>query len=149
MTIIIPAHFLGCVFGAVLFKTSCRFMLQADFEPLVYDGGNFFEGLLHETAAECIYVCMVIGLPELLAVNKLSTDLLSVLVLPLMFWRVPYQSSTLNPAALYALWYVEGKDAIPWKLQFEHLIGPLAGSMLGGILCSRIIPDDSNSWRRK
>jgi glycerol uptake facilitator-like aquaporin len=148
LTVIIPAHFLGCVFGAVLFKVVCPIAPEATFEPVLYNGNQWLEGLLTEAFVVCLYVCVIIGVPELLAVNRMSPYLLSVPILPLLLVRVPDRCSTFNPAALYALWYISGNTAHPWSFQVEHLIGPILGSVLAGVICSRVFPDDPSCWKR-
>ena len=147
LTVIIPAHFLGCIFGAVLFKTICPLAPDAVFEPVTYDPTYWFEGLIKEAIVVCIYVCTIIGVPDLLEVNRLPAYLLSAPILPMMLIKVPNRGSTFNPAALYALWYINGNTSGPFSFQAEHMIGPVLGSIAAGIICSKLFPDDPNSWK--
>ena len=148
LTVIIPAHFLGCIFGAVLFKTVCPLVPDAVFEPVTYDSAHWLEGMLFESAVVCVYICTVIGVPDLLEVNRLPAYLLSLPIIPMMLVKVPDRGSTFNPAAVYALWYVNGNTSGPWSFQPEHIIGPVLGSVAAGIICGRIFPDDPGSWKK-
>ena len=62
--------------------------------------------------------------------------------------KVPDRGSIFNPAALYALWYVNGQTSGQWNFQAEHLIGPILGAIAAGIICSKLFPDDPTSWRK-
>ena len=148
LTVIIPAHFLGCIFGAVFFKTICPIAPDAVFEPVTYDATHLLEGMIKESIVVCIYVCTVIGVPDVLEVNRLPAYLLSVPIVPLLLVKVPDIGSTFNPAAVYALWYINGNTSGPWHFQAEHMIGPILGSVAAGIICSKLFPDDPGSWRR-
>lgn len=154
LSVIIAAHFLGCVLGAVIFKSvwPSYFSSHTELQPVVYSQRYWVLGLIFETALTCIYTCIMIALPDLLAVNRLSKQWLSVPAIPLMLMRVPDMTSTFSPAALYALWYVAERKSTAGglvNLQIEHLIAPILGAIGAGLICSRVFPDDPQTWRRK
>ena len=131
------------------------------FQPVVYDQTKPWLGLLVEVVAVFLYIVVVLVLPDILQVNKLNSRLLSLPTLPLMWmFRAPNQTVTFNPAAVYALWYVNRnfgaavslRGAITEAanpLQLEHLVGPLLASVLAGLLVNYAFPDDSSSWIRR
>ena len=51
-----------------------------------------------------------------------------------------------NPAAFYALWYVNGKDQLMYPVK---LVGPLVGALLAGSICRILTPDDPNYKKPK
>ena len=90
-----------------------------------------------------MYICVVLILPEILIVNRISKICLS---LPFFFFMGFYDSgSLLDPSILYALWYVGGVHlGLPSTFQPEHIIiGPLGGAVIAGLLCPHFFPDDS------
>lgn len=96
----------------------------------------------------CAYICTIVAIPELLEVNRLPAYLVSVPIVLLMMIGVPNRGSLFNPAALYALSYVNGQTSGLWNFQAEHLIGPILGAIAAGLLCSKLFPDDPGSWRK-
>ena len=156
LAIIIPAHFLGCIVGVIMFKILIPILRLSDdvLKPITYGPNNWMFGWIYALSLEslliCIYICIVIALPVMLELNKISPLLLSLPIIPLMFFMLPDQGSTFNPAAIYALWYANGgKTLFDSELQPEHIIAPMIGSICAGIICSRYFPDDPNSWKQK
>lgn len=127
------------------------------FEPIVYShhDSSWLAGLLIEIFVVFMYIVTIIVLPPILEVNKLNSRLLSIPTLPLfLFCRAPDKTITFNPAAVYALWYVNrnvsgsnGSGAFN-PLQLEHLIGPILGAILAGLFCNYAFPDDPTTWIR-
>jgi hypothetical protein len=146
--LVIPAHFLGCVIGTVLFKTLCPIAPNSVFEPISYDSNVWFQAVMIEAFVMCAYICTIIAVPELLEVNRLPAYLVSVPISLLMLVKVPNRGSIFNPAALYALWYVNGQFSGNWKFQGEHIIGLILGAVAAGIICAKLFPDDPGSWRK-
>ena len=99
----------------------------------------------------CIFNCIIIALPEILVVNKLSDSWLSVPMIPLMLMAAPNKTAIFSPAALYALRYVNGSmgNSVCSPVQVEHFIGPIIGAVLAGFICLRLFPDDPKSWIRR
>ena len=56
-----------------------------------------------------------------------------------------YADFSFNPAAFYALWYVHGRDYV---LNPLHMVGSFIGSLIAGILCCHLAPDDPNSYEK-
>jgi hypothetical protein len=101
-----------------------------------------------------VYCILVISIPELLVVNKISKYWLSVPMALLMLGASIGSGRglgcTFNPAAVVALSYVHGQVTL--KLLMAHLdntIGSLLGSFVAGIICTKLFPDDATSWRRR
>ena len=146
---VIPAHFLGYVFGAACFCTlfgSIPLLPAIEaMEPIAPDmtGGNFSLIFISETIVVAIFVVILICIPELLAVNKTSKLFVAPLALPLAFLPVHVRGSSFNPCATYALWYIEGSS----NLHLGQLSAPLLGGLLAGWLGSKVVPDDSSSWK--
>ena len=127
------------------------------FEPIVYSAhdSSWFIGLVIEIFVVFMYIVTIIVLPAILEVNKLNSRLLSIPTLPLfLFCRAPDKTITFNPAAVYALWYVNrnvvgSTDALGFNpLQLEHLVGPIIGAILAGLFCNYAFPDDPTTWIR-
>ena len=118
------------------------------FEPISYDSTFWLQGLLKESTVTCAYICTIVAVPDILEVNRLPAYLVSVPIILLMFVNVPDRGSTFNPAALYALWYVNGQTSGEWGFQAEHLIGPILGAIAAGVICAKFFPDDPGSWRK-
>ncbi len=97
-----------------------------------------------------LYVTIVLLVPPLLSVNRLSTRFVSILIFPLFLVSVPDKGSVFNPGALYALWFVNNRllSSAQTSLQLEHLVSPLLGAVLAGLFCSYALPDDNGSWIR-
>ena len=174
LTVIVPAHFLGCILGRVLFQT-CQLTGNIEVQclsinrgvlfdltnlisiffkvtrPIAYDEQQWFYGLLVEIFVVCTFNCIIIALPEILVVNKLSDAWLSIPTIPLMLLAAPNKTAIFSPAALYALRYVNGSigDAVCSPVQIEHFIGPLIGAALAGFICLRLFPDDPKTWIRR
>lgn len=102
-------------------------------------GGAFHSGLLIEILAVFLYSTIIIVLPEVIEVNRLSSKLLSIAMIPIMFIQQNGYWCTLNPCIMYGLWYV---NHIPSYQKFSglfflngHLISPMIGSILAGLFC--------------
>lgn len=118
----------------------------------MYPRTDWLYGAMLEVIVVFFYVCIIIGVPMLLSVNRLSTRLVSLYVLPLFFIGVPVKGSIFNPGALYALWFVNRMSVIDPNescLQLEHIAAPFLGAVLAGLFCNVALPDDSTSWIRK
>ena len=128
------------------------------FQPIVYSHHDsaWLTGLIMEIFVVFLYIVTIIVLPAILEVNKLNSRLLSIPTLPLMlFCRAPDKTITFNPAAIYALWYVNRNiynsttgTGVFNPLQLEHLIGPIIGAVLAGLFCNYAFPDDPTTWIR-
>lgn len=132
-------------------------ILNQVFEPIVYShhDASWLVGLMMEIFVVFMYIVTIIVLPAILEVNKLNSRLLSIPILPLiLFCRAPDKTITFNPAAVYALWYVNrnigaSTDAGGFNpLQLEHLVGPIIGAILAGLFINYAFPDDPTTWIR-
>ena len=103
---------------------------------------------MKECIVTCLYICTIVAIPELLEVNRLPAYLVSLPIIIVMLIKVPDRGSTFNPAALYALWYVNGQSSGQWNFQAEHLIGPILGAIVAGVICVKLFPDDPTSWKK-
>eukprot|EP01038_Epipyxis_sp_PR26KG_P009923 gene9923-13347_t len=155
LIVTIPAHLIGSIIGTVIFHSIFPFIPLMVFEPIVYEDQDRFRGLATETLVVFLYSSIIIIFPQLLEANKLSQKLVSIPTLPLMLIGAPNRGSTINPAAIYALWYVNrfydtsAFDSFTKSLQLEHIIGPLLGAVSAGFFCNVFFPDDPVSWKRE
>jgi glycerol uptake facilitator-like aquaporin len=111
-----------------------------------FDGSSWIRGLISESVIAFTFVSTLLIAPEFLEVNKLSRYFVSLLVMPLMMLPACCHSSSFNPAALYALWYVNGTSN---TLHMDHFIGSLIGAIGAGYLALLYFPDDQSSWIRR
>jgi predicted MFS family arabinose efflux permease len=110
------------------------------------------KGFIVETSIVALYVCLMIVTPVVLETNGLTSKLLSIPALPLLFFGVPDRSSVFNPAVIFAMWFVNKflhPGAVMSFMQAEHLVAPLLGAVIGGLLCTKWFPDDSKTWIRR
>jgi hypothetical protein len=86
LTVVIPAHFLGCIVGTVCFRTVLPFVPLAVVQPVVSSANlsPLFTGV-KEVVPVCLYVCCYLTVPDVLEVNKLSRFLVVALMMPLLF----------------------------------------------------------------
>mmetsp|Transcript_16521 Transcript_16521/g.16628 ORF Transcript_16521/g.16628 Transcript_16521/m.16628 type:complete len:257 (+) Transcript_16521:62-832(+) len=148
--VVAPAHFLGCILGGVIFMSVLPFAAKDTLTAISYAPANTLHLFGLESILVAIYVVVTIALPEILSVNKLSPNISSVIILPIMMIPTPNYGVMFHPAALYTLSYLHGKEA--WSLGYSqavHLVSPVMGAILGGWICLRMFPDDPTTWRRK
>jgi hypothetical protein len=75
--------------------------------------------------------------------------------MPIFFIGIPNLSCTLNPSAIYSLWYINrynnsgGNKLLNNDLQLEHILGPIIGAIMSGLFCNLFFPDDKKAWKRK
>lgn len=141
LTVVIPAHFLGCIVGTIVFHTFVPFAPSAIFEPIESQNMGVVVGGSIQVCVVFLYVCCLLIIPEMLEVNRLSRLFTTLLMLPLL---IIGHSVMFSPAALYALWYVNGDRRN--MLDAEQLLGPIAGALAAGIFCSKMAPDDTSSY---
>lgn len=111
-----------------------------------FDGSSWIRGIVSETVIAFTFVIILLIAPEFLEVNKISRYFVSLLVLPVMILPICSHSSSFNPAALYALWYVNGTIN---TLHVDHFIGSLVGAFGAGYLALVFFPDDHSAWIRR
>lgn len=124
------------------------------FQPVVFSALRLHYGLLIEAFAVFAYVLITLVLPELIEVNKLNHQLLSVVLFPLLLLRNDGSWCTFNPAIVYALWYVNRATSgslydVPSVLQLLHIVAPFLGAVLAGLFCNYMFPDSPSSWKRR
>lgn len=129
------------------------------FQPVILNSLPLNHGLLVEAFAVFAYVLMTLVLPELIEVNKLNQQLLSVALFPLVLLRNNGSWCTFNPAIVYALWYVNRTASVPGSLydvpsvpsmlQLLHIVAPFLGAVLAGLFCNYMFPDSPSSWKRR
>lgn len=147
LAVIIPAHFLGSIFGIVLFKTVFFFLSAELLAPIQFEDRSSIFTFIFETILVFLYTSAWIGVPEILVVNHLPANLLTWVCTPLLLFPIAIGGSSFNPAAVYALSYVHG-SASQGHIPSVHLIAPAVGAILAGTFCSKFFPDDPTSWRR-
>lgn len=59
-----------------------------------------------------IYCVIVVVVPEILKVNRLSSYWLEMLVFPFFLSSLSYHQASFSPAAIYALWYVSSSSRV-------------------------------------
>ena len=141
LTVIIPAHFLGHIIGAVLFGATLGSVLGTQaLEPLLdQQQPPSILNMLYDVISVATYVVLQIVVPELLLVNKVSRFWLTAPYVPLLL----YSKSSFNPCAMYALCFVQSQS-----VTHLHLVAvPFVGIILGSVVCGIVTPDDSSSWK--
>lgn len=78
--------------------------------------------LIFDSAMLFLYCTAVTVVPELLRVNKMSTHLLSLVLLPVMAASGLARTGAFHPTALYALWFINRSAGGP------SMLGSLLGS---------------------
>jgi hypothetical protein len=143
LTILIPAHFVGHIIGAVAYASSFGALLGMEaLQPIdTHSGGGTaaMGAMIVEMLIVAVYAGLQLVMPELLAVNGMSRYWLSAFFLPLFLHR----GMTFNPCAVYALWFVGGYG----NMQPQHVVAPFLGSLVASVLCTIVTPDDKKSWR--
>jgi hypothetical protein len=150
--VLIPAHLFGAIFGVVVFKSVLPFIPNDVVQPLTYQSAWWLNNLLLEIVANFLYITILLVLPYILEINRITTKLVAVPIIPLLLLKAPFDTCTFNPAIVYALWYVNSCSSLFTNfssLPVERIVGPILGALFAGIFCSRYFPDDPNSWTRK
>ena len=101
--------------------------------------------MLTESIVSLLLVLVVLVMPELLHVNHVSKYYTSLSLLPLIGLTSLFHSSLYNPAATYAIWYVNGSST---PIQLEQIIGTVLGAVAAGYVMYKHFPDDPSSWIR-
>jgi glycerol uptake facilitator-like aquaporin len=120
--------------------------------PIPYQSSWWLQNLVMEVFYNFIYITVMLVLPYLLEVNRISTKAVSLPLVPLFLLKAPLDTCTFNPAIVYALWYVNHCTALFSGfsvLPSERIIGPILGAVLAGVFCNIYFPDDPNSWARR
>ncbi|KAJ1389471.1 hypothetical protein B484DRAFT_459677, partial [Ochromonadaceae sp. CCMP2298] len=149
--LVIPAHFVGSIIGTVAFRIVCPSAFALSLAPIAGNEGILSGAVLVETLAVFVYVCAVIVLPELIAVNRLNSRLLSLLLVPVMFASSGGAWCPLNPAMSYALWYASRhitSSGLGSAMPVGHIIAPICGAVAAGLFCNYFFPDNSSCWQR-
>lgn len=146
MLILIPAHLLGSIFGAVALKMIFPFLPSEVLRPLVFPSHNVFMTFFIETANHFFYCLILLVLPYLFDINRINSKWILLPLLPILI--VPY--CTLNPGLTYALWYLRNCCILinARILHMERIAGAIAGAVLAGWVCNVYFPDDPKAWTR-
>lgn len=150
--VIIPAHLFGAIIGIVLFKTFIPILPNDIIQPLPYHTSWWMQNLIVEIVMNFAFVSLLLIVPYILEINRITTKLVSLPIVPLFLIKAPLDTCTFNPAITYALWYVNHCSSLTHNfvsLPLERIIGPLLGALFAGIFCNIYFPDDPNSWMRK
>lgn len=97
------------------------------------------------------YVLIILTVPYIIEVNRVNKCFLSLPVAPFLLCTSPLQTSTFNPAIVYALWFLRGCSSMYMNvtaLQIDRIMGPLLGAVFAAVICNLYFPDDANSWKR-
>ena len=85
LTVVTPAHFLGCIVGTVSFRTILPFVPTSVVQPVVLSSEmDLMSSIAMEILFVTLYVFFYLVVPDLLEVNKHSRYLVIVLMLPLL-----------------------------------------------------------------
>ena len=147
--VILPAHLFGAVLGVVIFKSFLPFIPNDVIQPLPYVSTWWLPSIVVEVLINFVYITILLVLPYILEINRITTKLVSLPVIPLLLC---FHASTFSPAIVYALWYVNNCSSIFMNfnsLPLERIIGPILGAIFAGVFCNRYFPDDPSSWTRK
>lgn len=89
---------------------------------------------------------MMLVLPYLFEINRVSDKWLSVAVLPLFL----LSKSSFNPGQVFGLWYLSFSSAAEnsCNLSIARFLTPLAASIIASWICQVYFPDDPQSWTR-
>ena len=120
--------------------------------PIPYQSSWWLQNLIVEIIFNFIYITVLLVVPYLLEINRITTKIVSLPLVPLFLLKAPLDTCTFNPAIIYGLWYVNNCTSLLSgfsSLQSERIIGPIIGAILSGIFCNIYFPDDPNSWSRK
>jgi len=140
LTIVIPAHFVGHIIGAVLFSSVLGPVLGTGaMDPISFQSANPTWDMSTDTLYVAAYAILQMVIPELLAVNGISQNWLSLFFLPILL----NNKSTFNPCAVYAFWFIGGYK----RVQLQRIVAPFVGSLLANVFCAVVTPDDPKSWR--
>lgn len=113
LMVVIPAQILGNLIGIVLFRTITPAPLTV-FEPAQFDQNSMLlVQLITQLFSVFMYTIVVLLTPDLLAINKIDRKLLSIPTIPFLLMNSG-RCSTLNPSAIYALWYINNCN-ISWS----------------------------------
>ena len=118
------------------------------FHPIVYNTFTLNSGLIIEAVMVFLYVVVMLVLPELIEVNKLNSKLLSIVLLPVMFFRNNSNWCSFNPAVIYALWSVNRGSQAAAALPMEHISAQVLGAVSAGLFCNYMFPDCPTTWKR-
>lgn len=139
---------------------------------------SFATDFVAEVAVCMSFSVAFLVLPELFRVNRLPAYLVSIVLLPLLFIRVGDAGTTMHPVAQYSLWYLRKGSSpsfpqfpsisvsevfslsifsrlagafpcVAPRTQIAHILGPIAGGLLAGIMCLVLFPDDDVRWKRR
>lgn len=127
------------------FKTVLPFLPNQILRPVVFPSAHWASTLLLEAGLSFAYCMLLLVLPYILDVNRISSKLVNLPLLPLLL-----SASTLNPSLVYGLWYLHHCSSF-FSLQalpLERLAGPILGGMAAGLVCNVYFPDDPRSWAR-
>lgn len=142
IALILPIHFLGAVFAAFLIRMT---LSQTAVEPILYfeDDSPWAVDLCLEIFVNALYSVAVIVLPELCKLNRIPLAVVNLCLYPLFSFAVDGRGtgSAFGPNVVYALWCVSRKEEVPFR-QSSHMLGPVLGGILGGMILQRVFPDD-------
>ena len=101
-----------------------------------------------EIISNFFYCTLILVLPYLLDINRLSRAWINIPFLPLSAF---HPAVTFNPGIAYGLWFVQNCSLLKsvTSLPMERIIGPFVGAVLASVLCNLYFPDDPTSWTRK
>mmetsp|Transcript_15823 Transcript_15823/g.53708 ORF Transcript_15823/g.53708 Transcript_15823/m.53708 type:complete len:250 (-) Transcript_15823:16-765(-) len=146
---VMAAHLIGAVMGCALLRLLVPVAPEGLLAPVAYPTpASAPLTLLLEGVYTFAYSLLVVVLPELLAVNGVRGEALTLVLFPLMLLGTPGKASTLSPSVLYALWFCSRGTAWAARLPAERIAGQLLGAAAAGLVCARAFPDDPRTRRR-
>jgi len=151
LLVLIPAHFLGAVTAVVIFRTVFPFLPNKVYDPIFYQPTWWVENLAFESLWNFFYVLIMLTAPYLLQVNRINKIFLSLPLIPLFFLASPAQTSSFNPAIVYAFWFIKGCSSLYMNsstIPIDRIVGPLIGAIIAAVVSNMYFPDDAASWKR-
>mmetsp|Transcript_1326 Transcript_1326/g.1762 ORF Transcript_1326/g.1762 Transcript_1326/m.1762 type:complete len:251 (-) Transcript_1326:250-1002(-) len=142
LIILLPAHCLGSIIGV----TFVGYLVPLP-EPIDYDDPVdilWWRAVGLEAGLTMLFVLGYHVVPEVLRLNKIPGTILLYCIcsLPLMLVGVPDKGPIFCPEYLYTLWYVHKKTDPNCVMQSAHLIGPILGGLVAGIIMSKFFPEN-------
>jgi hypothetical protein len=144
--LLFPAHFLGSVIGLVWFRTMLPFVSRNIMNPVYCSSESTVSVLIIEFVSNFVLAAVLLVLPYVLEVNRLSEQYINILLLPLFM----LSGSSFNPSLIFGLWALNSSilTVNSCALNVLRISGSCFGALVAGWFCGNYFPDDASSWTR-
>lgn len=172
LAIILPIHFSSAALAMTFWNKVLLLFAQFEeiqkltFSPIIYSEEEYFTSwlfaLIMEALANALLCIPILVLPELFSLNGIPRALRPIIAAHFMsftgrIFRVDHTggTTTYSPTLLYGFYWINNNNynninnqpqlhtIIPWG-QSCHLIGPLLGGVLGGLIMKIFFPDSDS-----